>query len=268
VVLAAKTHRIRCLLHEQNVVMGRANRLLSRWVDRVAVSFPGSTPSGQGEPAGRRVVVTGLPLREMIGRSSREESAGRFGLSAEQPTCLVLGGSQGARVINRLLIEMASRLSTEERCRWQFLHITGPSDAAAVRRAYALHGLRAWTSEFLVEMEAAYALADLVIARAGASTIAELARCGIPALLIPYPHAGGHQRANAQLVEAVGAGVLVQEADATPESLLSIARRILGDPKLRAMMGAQMRALHASNATQRLTDEIVDVATAGAAGCR
>jgi UDP-N-acetylglucosamine--N-acetylmuramyl-(pentapeptide) pyrophosphoryl-undecaprenol N-acetylglucosamine transferase len=264
VVLAAKTHRIRCVLHEQNVIMGRANRLLSRWADRVAVSFP----DGQGRGPRRRVVLTGLPLRDMIGRSSREESAGRFGLSAQQPTCLILGGSQGARAINRLLIEIAPRLSPEERSRWQFLHIAGPSDEAAVREAYAAHGLRAWTGCFLVEMGAAYALADLVIARAGASTIAELARCGIPSLLIPYPHAGGHQRANAELVEAVGAGVLVEEVGATPEHVLSIARRILGDSKLRTMMSAQARALHASDATQRLTDEIVDVATGGAAPCR
>jgi UDP-N-acetylglucosamine--N-acetylmuramyl-(pentapeptide) pyrophosphoryl-undecaprenol N-acetylglucosamine transferase len=268
VVLAAKTHRIRCLLHEQNVVMGRANRLLSRWVDRVAISFPDGDPAGLRRRTSRRVVMTGLPLRETIGRSSRAESARRFGVSAEQPTCLILGGSQGARAINRLLIETIPRLSSEERCRWQFLHIAGPSDEAAVREAYAAHGLRAWTGAFLVEMEAAYALADLVIARAGASTIAELARCGIPALLIPYPHAGGHQWANAELVETVGGGVVVEEVGATPERILSVARRILGDSKLRAMMGAQMRVLHASDATQRLTDEIVNVATAGVGACR
>jgi len=258
VILAARSRRIGCLVHEQNVNLGRANRWLARWVDRVAVSF--------GEPAARRngtpAVMTGLPVRTRIGRVSRADGAARLGLRADRPTLLALGGSQGARALNRLMVEIAGRFSPEERRTWQLIHLTGPSDDAEVRAAYTAHEVTAWVGPFLVEMEAAYALADIALARAGGSTIAELARCGIPSILIPYPHAGAHQRTNARLVEASGGGLMLEELDASPERLVSAVRRLLGDERLRRMMGMQMRTLSRADATERLTDAIVDVARA------
>ena len=248
----ASRRRIGCLLHEQNVVMGRANQWLARWVDRVALSFRDTQAQLDGTPA----VITGLPVRRAIGCWSRAQAAEQFGVSPAQPTLLVLGGSQGSRALNRLMPQVAERLAEEERRRWQILHLTGPADTAAVRETYAAHHIRAWVAPLLVEMEAAYALADLVLARAGASTIAELARCGTPAVLIPYPHAGGHQRANARLVETAGGGVLIEEADATPESVLASIRRILTDERLRHMMGEQMRGLSCADAAERLTEAI------------
>ena len=100
----------------------------------------------------------------------------------------------------------------------------------------------------------------LGIARAGASTIAELARCGLPGILIPYPHAGAHQRANARLVEAIGGGFMIEEAEATPERLLDAARRILSSPEVRTAMGSRMAQLHCHDAAERLTETIVEVA--------
>ena len=251
VLLAASRRRIRCLVHEQNVTLGRANRFLARRVDRVALSFrdthaiPGRTPS----------LVTGMPVRQEIGASSRLLAAKRFGLSPERPTVVILGGSQGARAINRLMMETVGHLRADERT-WQFLHLTGSSDVEAIRQAYASAGLAAWVAPFLVDMEDAYAHADLVVARAGASTIAELARCGRPAVLIPYPHAHGHQRANAALVDAVGGGVVIEESAATPERLLGALRRLLGDRRLRDMMSGQMRRLDNPDALERLTEAI------------
>lgn len=252
----AKQQRIGCLLHEQNVVLGRANRWLARWVDEVAVSFDAT----QSMLGGRRSVITGMPVREVIGACSRAQGAQRFGVDPERPTLLVLGGSQGARAVNHLMVRAAARFSSEERQRWQVLHVTGAMDELSVRRAYEAAGTTAWVAPFLVEMEAAYAQADVVIARAGASTIAELARCGTPAVLIPYPYAGGHQRANAQLVEALGGALMIEEADATPDRVLGAARRILTDRRLREMMGAQMRVVHCEHAAERLTQTIVELA--------
>ena len=258
VVLAARAQHIGCLLHEQNVVMGRANRLLTPWVDRVAVSFHDT----QAMLNGASTVVTGMPVREEIGRASRSQSAQRFGFSPNRPTLLILGGSQGSRAINRLMTRVVALWSPEERETWQVLHVTGPTDEALVKQAYAACGIRAWTAPFLVEMEEAYAQADLAIARAGSSTIAELARCGLPAILIPYPYAGGHQRANAQLVEAVGGGLMIEEDEASPERLLGAVRRILSDQRLRIIMGAQLRALSCPDAAARLTRAIVELAHA------
>ena len=255
VIVAARLRRIGCVLHEQNVILGRANRWLTRWADRVAVSFPETQRTLNGAPG----VVTGLPVRSRIGRVRRTEGAARFGLEPERPTVLVLGGSQGARVLNRLMTALAAQLTPDERRAWQVIHLTGPSDESAVAEAYAAHGVAAWVAPSLVEMEAAYAQADLVVARAGASTVAELARCGKPSVLIPYPHAGGHQRANARLVEAVGGGVALEESDASPERLLAAVRRLLADARLRSIMGDQIRRLQCADATARLTEAIIEV---------
>jgi UDP-N-acetylglucosamine--N-acetylmuramyl-(pentapeptide) pyrophosphoryl-undecaprenol N-acetylglucosamine transferase len=257
VVLAAKLRRLACLLHEQNAVPGRANRLLSRWVDRVAVSFP-ETQTALGGAA--TTILTGMPVRPSIGAASRGQTAARFGFSSDRPTILVLGGSQGARAINCLMAHAAGLLSPQERKTWQVLHVTGPADAAMVRQAYADAGLRAWVAPFLAEMEAAFAQADVVIARSGSSTIAELARCGIPAVLIPYPYAGGHQRINARIVEAVGGGMVIGEHGATPRQLLDAVRHLLHDARLRQMMGSQLRSLHVADATERLHREVVALA--------
>jgi len=258
IVLAAKKRRIRCVVHEQNVVLGRANRWLSRWVDRLAVSFQ-ETPRPRG--AAPRV-VTGMPVRNAIGASSRDREAQAFGFTAQRPTLLILGGSQGAQAINRLMAGALTLLSGQERRLWQFLHVTGHADEAAMRAAYGAAGVTAWVAPFLMEMASAYSLADLVIGRAGASTIAELARCGTPAVLIPYPHAGGHQLANARHVEAVGGGLLFEEAQATPKRLLGAVRRVMADRRLRTIMGEQMQGLDSSDATERLAEVIRDMAHA------
>lgn len=255
IVLAARARGIGCLLHEQNVVMGRTNRLLSRWVNRVAVSFKETQPTVRWTPS----VMTGLPVRRAIGQMTRAEAAARFQFDPERPTLLVLGGSQGSRCINRLMLELVGQLSAEERRAWQIVHMTGSAEEQTVREAYAARQLRAWVGGFLPDMEAAYAHADLVVGRAGASTIAELARCGMPAILIPYPHAGGHQRANARAVEAVGGGIVIEESEATVERLLADVRKLLGDARLRAMMGRQIQAMRCSDAAERITDAIVEL---------
>jgi UDP-N-acetylglucosamine--N-acetylmuramyl-(pentapeptide) pyrophosphoryl-undecaprenol N-acetylglucosamine transferase len=259
VILAARQRRIRCVLHEQNVALGRANRLLVRWVDRVAVSFRETQTALNGTPS----VVTGMPVREAIGQPSRGQHAARFGFGAQRPTLLVLGGSQGSRAINRLVLKMLEHASSDERQRWQLLHVTGAADEVLVRDAYARAQVTAWVAPFVVEMEAAYAQADVVIARAGAATITELARCGTPAILIPYPYAGGHQVANARLVEHYGGGLLIEERGATAGRLLSVVRRLLADERLRIMMGSQMRGVAIPDAADRLTRAIVELHTAG-----
>jgi UDP-N-acetylglucosamine--N-acetylmuramyl-(pentapeptide) pyrophosphoryl-undecaprenol N-acetylglucosamine transferase len=158
------------------------------------------------------------------------------------------------------MVQIVALLSSEERRTWQVLHLVGSSDEPMVSQAYTTRRVSAWVAPFLVEMEAAYAQADVVIARSGASTIAELARCGTPAILIPYPYAGGHQRANARLVEAMGGGLMMEESEASPERVLAAIRRMLADARLRSMMGTQMRGLDCSDAAERLTDAIVEVA--------
>jgi len=278
VILAARRRRIPVLLHEQNVRLGRANEFLLPWADQMALSFPAcpdacpprAEQGRRGHKAGREqtrtqlngtpVVITGLPIRHTIGMAHRDDAARRFGLDPHALTVFILGGSQGSRAINQLVCEMLGGLSWPERRAWQFLHLTGPHDHAAVQQAYAALELRCWVAPSLAEVEKVYALADVVVARAGASTIAELACVGKPAILIPYPHARGHQRANAQLVETTGAGFRLEEAAATPQRLLSLLRQCLSDDHLRRMMGSRMQTLAHPDATQQLASAIVDLA--------
>jgi UDP-N-acetylglucosamine--N-acetylmuramyl-(pentapeptide) pyrophosphoryl-undecaprenol N-acetylglucosamine transferase len=258
VVLAAKRRGIGCILHEQNVVMGRANRWLIPWVDRVAVSFRAT----QAALNGRTSVVTGLPVRGRIGRLPRAEAAQRLGMNPRHFTLLVLGGSQGSRAVNRLMVRLLPLLTSDERRTWQMLHVAGGEDAGRLQAAYDAAGIAARSLPFLAEMDAAYAVADAALGRSGASTVAELARCGLPAILIPYPHASGHQRANARAVESAGGGFLIEEADATPERLLNAVRWLAADAGLRERMGTQVRRLNEPDAAERLTRAIVEVAHA------
>ena len=256
IVLAARRQRIGCVLHEQNVVMGKANRWLAPWVDQIALSFPQTRSSARAA----RSLITGMPVRQTIGQLSRHRAAQQFGFDPSRPTLLVLGGSQGSRALNQLMLETLPSWSAEERQRWQVIHLTGPADEHRVAAAYAQAGVTARVASYVVEMGAAYAHADLVVARAGASTIAELAKCGTPALLIPYPYAGGHQRANARLVETVGGGLMLEERAAHPDRLMGAFRRLLADARLRAIMGAQMQTLNFDDAAERLTQAIAEVA--------
>ena len=253
VVVAARQQRIPVLLHEQNVLLGRANRLLLRMADQIALSFDETRAHTNGTPA----VTTGLPVRSSIGAVTRDHAAQRFGLDPHALTILVLGGSQGAQALNRLIRRLVAEVTDPECRRWQFLHLTGPSDHADLERAFHVAGIRAWVVPHLADMGAAYALADVVLARAGASTIAELAQCAKPAVLIPYPYAHGHQRANARMVESLGAGIRLEEASATPQRLFVILRQLLGDERLRRMMGTQMRTLARPDAAHHLAGVIV-----------
>lgn len=256
VVLAARRAGIPVLLHEQNVRLGRANRFLRRWVQMIAVSFEQSRQECREIP----VVVSGLPIRRTIGTATREEAATRFGLDSGALTVLILGGSQGARGLNRLACGLVNELTDHERASWQFVHLAGVSDRATVQAAYAAARARGWVAAHLGRMDWAYAVADVVIARAGASTIAELARCGLPAILIPYPYANGHQRENARVAASAGAAVWLEESAASSTSLLQSLRALLTDPGRRAWRGAQAARLSKPDAITPLASAIVQLA--------
>jgi len=258
VILAARQQGIPVLIHEQNVRLGRANRLLIRrhWVDQAAVSFESTRQELNGTPA----VVTGLPIRRVIGMARREDAARQFHLDPQRQTVLVLGGSQGSKPVNHLVQQTLGLLSREERDAWQFIHLTGAADSTEIQRAYAAAGVRAWVAPHLLEMAWAYALADIVVARAGASTIAELARCGMPSILVPYPYAAGHQRDNAALVESAGAGVQLEEAAATPPRLHSLLWQLFANQGLRQTMGERMRSLAKPEATYHLASAVIGMA--------
>ncbi len=256
ILLAARRRGLGCLIHEQNVEPGRANRLLARWMDRTALSFDATR---RALPSGVRSIVTGMPVRSDIGRCTREQGAAAFGLDLVRPTVLVLGGSQGSQVLNLRMLDVVGGLSVRERGAWQMLHAAGPEDEALVRDTYAALGVRASVAAHILRMDAAYAAADLVVARAGASTVAELARAGRPSVLVPFPGARGHQRANARILEAAGGAVVLEQAAATPEVLRDTLRSLLANPMKRQVMVEAVRRLAGQNTTAQLAQAILQV---------
>ncbi len=214
VVLAAVTSKVPAMIHEQNVIPGRANKLLSGLVRRVAVSFKCSEQFF----GPRKTVWTGCPCRDLRVTASRESLLREFGLSAGKITILVLGGSQGSQRINEIFAQAAGDLKND--LAFQVLHLAGGGkNAALLAERYRSLGIPCRVFDFLDEMEKAYAVADLAVARAGALTVNEIARSRLPAILVPYPYAGGHQKANAQVLADLGMARLVEEKDLGPGSL-------------------------------------------------
>lgn len=228
VLLAAHWQRIPTFIHEQNVLPGLANRILGRWANAVAVSFPDSARHFRA----RRIWVSGLPVRREIGRVSPAEGRKAFGLDAERLTVLIFGGSQGAHRMNETLLEAWKRLAWQFN-RFQVLHVAGPRDQAAIEAAYRSLPVKAVVLGYCHDMPSAYAAADLVICRAGASTVAELLAAERPSILIPFPYASGnHQLYNAKVLEADGLGEILPEKDLNPERLGDRLQALLSQPDL------------------------------------
>jgi UDP-N-acetylglucosamine--N-acetylmuramyl-(pentapeptide) pyrophosphoryl-undecaprenol N-acetylglucosamine transferase len=209
------------VLLEQNVVPGRATTWLSRFASCVCLSFAETTG-----PVRRRhnSVVTGNPVRRKVAALCSEEKSAPRGSRA---TLLILGGSQGARAINDAMLAAAKSLQPSLG-NWQVVHQTGQSDVDQVREIYAQHGIEAVVEAFFDDLVPWYRAATLVLSRAGATTLAELACAGCPSLLVPYPNSlGDHQRANARWFEARGAADIVEEGERTETTAARLVEKLL-----------------------------------------
>jgi UDP-N-acetylglucosamine--N-acetylmuramyl-(pentapeptide) pyrophosphoryl-undecaprenol N-acetylglucosamine transferase len=262
-VLAARSVSVPVVLHEQNAVPGLANRVLSRVASAIAVSFESTRVR---LPARLRIAVTGTPVRREIldvpGRHDeiRREAMATLDLDPDRTTILITGGSLGALHVDRTVAAAIPLLAG--RADLQLLVLTGAAHEAVVADAASRPmNLLVRTRPFLDRMELALAAADLAVARAGANTIHELAVCGVPAILVPYPHATGeHQDANAREVHRAGAAEIYLDRELTPEGL---ARRILtlvGDPARRAAMADRATAWSKPDADERVADLVLEVA--------
>ncbi len=214
VVLAAKISGIPTLIHEQNVAPGRANALLSKIVDKVAVSFP----EAQKSFPKAKVVLTGCPCHQVKTGRPMEELLQFFGFAKKKVTIFVFGGSQGSARINEVFLSLAMELKKERD--FQVIHVTGEKDFVKIKEKYAAVQIPVALYKFLDKIEYAYDLADLVIARSGAVTVAELIKAQVASVLIPYPYSyAGHQKQNARVLTRKGSAELIEEKDLNPETL-------------------------------------------------
>jgi UDP-N-acetylglucosamine--N-acetylmuramyl-(pentapeptide) pyrophosphoryl-undecaprenol N-acetylglucosamine transferase len=220
--IAARALGVPFVLLEQNVRPGKANRFLAAAAERIYVQWAEARTAFPG--CGARVRVTGSPLRKSLVPLPRDEARRRLGLDPVLPTLAVVGGSQGAEALNRGAVDgldgTASKL--------QVLHVAGAGRSEAVREAYRARGARAVVLDFLPEMHYLYSAADLVVSRAGAMAIAELAAFGTPAVLVPIARSSGdHQRENARAAARSGGAILMEERDCAAGGLAPVLRRLV-----------------------------------------
>jgi len=224
------------LIHEQNSVAGLANKILSRLADGVLQAFPGALP---------RARVSGNPVRREIAALSAPRS--RYSARAGRLRLLVLGGSLGARMLNETVPRSLALLPAAARP--EVTHQAGETHIAALRAGYAAAGVEAEAIAFIDDMASRYAEADLVICRAGALTIAELACAGVASILVPFPYAvDDHQTSNANFLAAQGAAILLPQAELTPTHLAELLRAMSRERLL--AMAEKARALGQPNATE------------------
>ncbi|MCH1868279.1 undecaprenyldiphospho-muramoylpentapeptide beta-N-acetylglucosaminyltransferase [Nocardioides sp. CFH 31398] len=251
VYLAARRRRLPLVVHEQNAVPGLANKVGARVAARVAVSFP-DTPLPRAEHVG-------LPIRRMISTldraALRPEARAHFGLDPDRPTLLVTGGSQGARRLNEAITGAAAALAAAG---VQVLHVVGPKNtdltvAPDVATPYRVEG-------FVDRMDLAYAAADLVVCRAGASSVTEAAVVGLPAVFVPLPIGNGEQDHNARGVVDDGGGLLVSDDAITPEWVADTVPGLITDPARLAVMSEAARRRVPRDADERLARMVLEAA--------
>jgi UDP-N-acetylglucosamine--N-acetylmuramyl-(pentapeptide) pyrophosphoryl-undecaprenol N-acetylglucosamine transferase len=253
-VLAARGMQIPRFVHEQNAIPGMTNKILAHVAEQVFISLDESARFFPKD----KVLLTGNPLRrqilDQVERQSVEPRAPR-----PEPSfhLLVFGGSLGAHAVNEAMAAAAPLLGAW-RNRLTITHQTGEKDQEAVSRAYREAGLAAEVVTFIDDMAAAYGRADLVVCRAGATTIAEVTACGKPCIFIPFPHAvDDHQRRNAEALLKKGACQMLLEVELSGKSLAAAIDGLLREPETIAEIGRQARSLARLDAARVIVDELI-----------
>jgi UDP-N-acetylglucosamine--N-acetylmuramyl-(pentapeptide) pyrophosphoryl-undecaprenol N-acetylglucosamine transferase len=244
------------MLLEQNALPGLTNRLLARWVKAAAVTFDDALATFPGTG-----FVTGNPVRpEFFDRADKEANDESVS-SPQAARVLIFGGSQGAHAINLAMVEAAPRLAAAGALRPEITHQTGQRDVELVRNAYQRAGLEARVEAFLFEMDREMKAADLVVCRAGATTLSELAAAAKPAILVPYPSAADdHQRKNARVIGDAGGAEVMDERDLTGDRLADALLRLGTDVERRRAMATAIGRFARPDAAARIADKVWELA--------
>lgn len=261
VVMIAALLKIPTLIQEQNAFPGRTNRILSHVASKVAVTFPESiryfTPKAD-------IVVTGLPVRDEVALTCREDGVSAFDLKNDKFTILCVGGSQGARSLNRAMVEVIANTAIDDK--FQVIHVTGQSGYDETLKELAARGIdpvaggNITVKPYLYNMAQALAAADLVVCRAGATTIAEIEVRGLPSILIPYPYAANnHQEYNARALVRGGAAIMIKDRELNGRLLWEEIRKLSGDKAGLAEMAVQSLKMARPKALNHLVQMTADL---------
>ncbi|MEL6374057.1 MAG: undecaprenyldiphospho-muramoylpentapeptide beta-N-acetylglucosaminyltransferase [Pseudomonadota bacterium] len=263
-LVAARLRGIPTALHEQNAILGKANRMLAKRVDAIATSFE-QTRLGDADTEATRAKIhfTGNPVRDVV-RAWSAKQAYEPPAPIGQLNLLVFGGSQGARYFSDVMPVALAALSETVRQRFFVVQQCREEDLERVRAAYAAAGIEAHLAAFFDDLPEAMAKAHLIIARAGASTLAELTVMGRPAILVPLPHAlDNDQLLNATELAEAGAGWCIQQDTLSDEQLGREIERLLSAPSILATAAAKAREMGPHDAVARLADLVERLANGG-----
>ena len=252
-VFAGKDLGAKTFLHESNTIPGKSNRFLSRFVDAAFIGFP----EAAARLKTKNTIVTGTPVRSQFSPSAigNQQSAIALGLDPNLPVVLVVGGSQGARGLNDLVLSALPLLAQKN---WQWLHLTGAVDFEKVQAAYAKLGLKAVVKPFLTEIDLALGAATACVSRAGASSLAEIAAMRLPSALVPLPTAAdNHQYFNAAAFEKAGAAKLLDQKNSSPEKVAAAISELVEDESVRSQFQSALAQWHAPNAAAEIAEHIL-----------
>lgn len=259
---AAQGMGIPVVIHEQNSVMGMANKYLAKHAEAVCLTYDHAASAVQDQS---KVVVTGNPVRKQVLAATREEGRAAFGIAQDARMLLVTGGSLGARHLNQAICALKDRLLSYEDL--HIVHITGPKELESVVSSLALtpEEQRRWkVYGYTDQMGACMAACDAVISRAGASSLAEISARGIPALLVPFPYATeDHQTTNARSYVDAGCAYMIADADVEGPRFADLVCKLVEDEGTRASMRESAKALKTANAADALAGIVMRVANGG-----
>ncbi len=260
VVIAAWIYRIPILIHESDSIPGTANQFLAKLANRVAVAYPSAQ---QYFPAGK-VALTGNPVRFQVTEGDATMMRMQLGFTTARKTLLIFGGSQGSQVINNAVVKILPQLLS----RYQIIHQTGEKNFEQVIAGAAEQGIKAGREGYFAtpflnanQLRDSFALCNLVISRAGASSISEIAANGKPTILIPLENsANNHQRMNAFALAKIGAALVLEEQNLGQHLLLEKIEEILSNNNLEQQMSAQIKTFYHPNAADVIANGVIELA--------
>lgn len=257
VIFTAWIFRIKTLIHEQNLLLGKANKFLSFFVDKCAISFIETKKCLKMKE--EKIIFSGNPIRKSMARIPKEEARQHFGLEQNKFTILVSGGSQGSKHINQAFVEFISSASLKNDI--QAIHLCGQNDFLKLSQTYEKLNVKVKVFDFLEAMQYAYSAADVIISRAGATTIAELVKFHLPAILVPYPYAYQHQKENALYLARKNSALVVDDKDLTCHYLEEQIGLFLSNSDKLDLMRQSFDNIPSPAAEKRLAEEVLKLSS-------
>lgn len=255
ILCLAKMRHKKIVIHEQNVSMGKANSLLSKMASRVAVSF---NISIKPDP---KYILTGNPIRDDLLKDiedfNKQKARATLDLDVSKSTVLVMGGSQGSCVINSAFLQMINTLSKEQLDSFQIIHLTGKAEFDSVQSVYKDMNKNCEVYSFYERMGILYKASDLAISRSGATTVSELCASSLPAILVPYQKAGGHQINNAMFLQKHNASIVINQKELSPDLLRDKFLGIINNGNELSGMRKNLSVLFMPDAADKLSEVIL-----------